>query len=98
MEPCLPHNAVLSPTPWCVVRQQEQEHLIYNSRTDEMHLLPRSGFYAYELCDGLRTVVEIEEALGQMMHTPDGALGKSLTGFLGKLIDRGILQIEGYAH
>ena len=52
-------NAVLVATPWCVIREQAERFLIYNIRTDELHLVTRTGMYAYQLCDGLRPIGEI---------------------------------------
>jgi hypothetical protein len=40
MDQVLPAPTLLTPTKWCVVRKQKERYLIYNSRTDEMHLVP----------------------------------------------------------
>lgn len=77
---------VLCPTTWCVVREQRDEYLVYNSRTDELHLLSPLGRYLYVLCDGLRGVAEIQAMLG-----PDAAA--AVPGFLAKLVARGVLEV-----
>ena len=60
-------DTVLQSTSWCVVRPQKDQHLVYNSRTDEMHLVPETGFLVYQLCDGLRTIGEIERSLANTL-------------------------------
>jgi len=78
-------DQVLGPTPWCVLRQQVGEYLVYNSRTDELHLISPLGHYLYLLCDGLRTVAEIQELVPR----------DDVAGYLADLADRGILQPVG---
>ncbi len=51
-------DIVLGHTAHCTVRPQESQHLIYNNKTDEMHLVSPTGAYIYELCDGsLQSVI-----------------------------------------
>ena len=76
---------VLVPTSWCVVREQRDEYLVYNSRTDELHLISPMGRYLYMLCDGLRTVAEI-----QALVQP--AAGAAVSEFLAKLAARGLVE------
>ena len=78
-------DTVLGPTTWCVVREQHDEYLVYNSRTDELHLISPQARYMYLLCDGLRTVSEIQTLLG-------AGTGEAVTGFLNKLVERGVLE------
>lgn len=87
------HDAVLQPTSWSVVRPQKDEYLVYNSRTDEMHLVPEAGFLVYRLCDGLQTVGEIERSLAEALGNDEEAIHEALTAFLGQLIARGILEV-----
>jgi hypothetical protein len=86
-------ESVLLPTPWCTIREQEDKYLVYNSRTDELHLLPPTGFYAYSLCDGLRTVDEVQEALAKAVAAEPERLRRSLRTFFGGLIERGMLEV-----
>jgi hypothetical protein len=69
----------------CVVRKQAHEYLIYNSRTDELHLLPATGYFVYQLCDGLRTVEEIETELAASLDSIPGAVHEALVRFLADL-------------
>ena len=78
-------DTVLCPTIWCVVRAQREEYLVYNSRTDELHLISPLGHYLYLLCDGLRTVAEIQELL-----EPD--TGAAAPDYLAKLLARGLVE------
>lgn len=77
-------------TPWCIVREQERGHLLYNPRTDELHLLQPTGYYIYRLCDGLRTVAEVAQELARATG------GTEVTGptahFLAALVERGLLE------
>ena len=90
----LTRDTVLTLTPWCVVREQEEQFLVYNSRTDELHLLPPTGFYAYQLCNGWSTVGEIEDALAIEIRREPTVLGDRLREFFGMLVARGILAVE----
>jgi len=78
-------DTVLSPTTWCVVREQRDAYLVYNSRTDELHLISPVGHYLYLLCDGLRTVAEIQALL-----PPD--TGAAVPEFLARLVARGVIE------
>jgi hypothetical protein len=86
-------DTVLQPTSWCVTRPQKDQHLVYNSRTDEMHLVPGTGFLVYRLCDGLRAVGEIEQSLAEALGDNEEAIHEAVTGFLGKLLARGIVEV-----
>lgn len=89
----LSRYSVLQPTSWCTIREQEDRYLVYNSRTDEMHLVPPTGFYAYGLCDGSRTVDEVGADLGKVLPGDPAALLLRLRDFLGGLVERGILEV-----
>lgn len=88
-----PQRAVLQPTDWCVVRRQSDEHLFYNSRTDELHLVPPTGFLAYQLCDGFRSVSEIENQIAESSGLDSRVLRQPLVDFFRMLVARGILEI-----
>lgn len=80
------------PTSHCVVRKQADEYLIYNPHTDELHLLPPTGFFVYQLCDGLHTVEEIAGELAEGLDASATAVRQPLMRFLGELVERGILE------
>jgi Coenzyme PQQ synthesis protein D (PqqD) len=85
-------DTIFEPTGWVVVRPQKGNYLFYNSRTDELHLIPPSGHAAYTLCDGLKTIEEIGAALGEAIDAEPFALREKLTGFLGDLEARGLVE------
>lgn len=87
-------DSVLIPSKACVVREQGEGWLFYNSRTDELHLVPPAGVATYQLCDGLKTVGEINQILGECMGLAPESLRERLYGFLGQLVSRGILEVE----
>jgi hypothetical protein len=86
-------GTVLQPTPWCTVREQEERYLIYNSRTDELHLMPPTGFYVFSTCDGLNTVEEIQARLEKSLPGSSATVRQRLHAFLAGLIERGILEV-----
>jgi hypothetical protein len=96
--PMLRDDTVLVGTPHCVVREQEDRCVVYNSRTDELHLIPMLGHYLYNLCDGLRDVGSICRAFSidgpDRTDDPDagGAARACITAYLEALVRRGILQ------
>ena len=90
----LSQESILQPTPWCTIREQEERFLVYNSRTDEMHLVPPTGFYAYGLCDGLRTVNEVQAEIEKALKGEPSGLRQRLHAFLGSLVERGILEVS----
>ncbi|MCA1993429.1 MAG: hypothetical protein LDL41_15520 [Coleofasciculus sp. S288] len=94
MDTILTDEAVLIPTTWCVVREQEEEFLIYNRKTDELHLLPPTGYLTFRLCNGVNTVADIEKQLASELSDCSSNLRSILHDFLNKLIVRGIVEVE----
>ena len=94
MDGVLTDETVLLPTTWCVVREQGEEFLIYNRKTDELHLLPPTGYFAFRLCDGVNTVADIEQQLASALSDCTSNLRSVLHDFLDKLIARGIVEVE----
>src|SRR4051794_9969160 len=90
----LASDVVLQPTPWCTVREQEERYLVYNPRTDELHLVPPTGFYVFSLCDGLNTVAEIQARLEKALTGDSALLRPRLHSFLAALLERGILEVS----
>jgi Coenzyme PQQ synthesis protein D (PqqD) len=94
MIPTIPGEAVLKQTSWCTVREQEDRYLVYNPQTDELHLIPPTGFYTYALCDGARTVGEVQAVLADQIPADRARLQSCLHRFLADLIARGILEVS----
>ena len=94
MDADLMDEKVLWPTPWCVVREQGEQYLIYNRKSDELHLLPQTGYFVFQLCDGFNTVSDIEKQLVSMMEVDEIELRSVLHNYLIKLIERGILDMD----
>jgi hypothetical protein len=92
--PSVSPESILLPTPWCVVREQEDGHLLYNPRTDELHLLPPTGFYAYRLCDGVRTVAEVTAKLAAATGSGVVEASRPVRELLAGLVARGLLEAE----
>lgn len=87
-------DTVLVPASRCIVREQVGQYLIYNARTDEMHLVGCTGYHAYCLCDGSRTVDEVVDALrGEMADGAPEGLGERTREFLEAMVARGILEV-----
>lgn len=85
-------ETVFDRTAWVVVRPQKESYLLYSSRTDEMHLVPPSGFAIYQLCDGLRTVADIGAHMSDAFDAEHSALRRHLSRFLGDLESRGLVE------
>lgn len=87
-------DAFVCATPWCVVREQENQYLFYNTRSDEMHLVPPLGYFVYCLCDGARTVDDLRSEIERLFPECRTETDSHLSTFLAKLIERGILEVE----
>jgi hypothetical protein len=94
MDRVLTDETVLQPTSWCVVREQGTEFLVYNRKTDELHLLPPSGYFTFRLCDGVNTVADIEQQLACELGDRSANVRSVLHDFLDKLMARGIVEVE----
>jgi hypothetical protein len=94
MHAALSPETVLAPASHCVVREQEQQFLIYNNRTDELHLMSPTGWYVYRLCDGLRTLGEIQQQLGMAAGAHQGTLDPRLDEFASGLLTRKVLEVS----
>jgi len=87
-------ESVLVPSKCCVVREQGEGWLFYNSRTDELHLVPPTGVVAYQLCDGLNSVNDINEVLSRSVDSDAATLRETLYTFFAQLVSRGILEVD----
>lgn len=77
----------------CVVRKQEEKYLIYNTESDEMHLLSPLSYYLCSLCDGLSPLNEVQEIFSVIVrHEADG-LKTPVADFLNQLLARGVVDL-----
>lgn len=88
----LSSDTVLQPSGLCVARPQKDSYLFYHYRTDELHLVPPVGYYVYRLCDGLRSVGEIERLLTNGAGS-GGDAAAAVRDFLEQLLVREILEV-----
>jgi hypothetical protein len=85
-------ETIFERTPWVVVRPQKDSYLFYNSRTDEMHLIPSTGHTIYQLCDGTRTIDEIGAHISEAFEAEPSILRERLSDFLSALESRGLVE------
>lgn len=78
--------------PHCVVRRQEEQYLVYNSLTDELHLLSPIGFYLYSLCDGSSPLNEVQAIFESVTRSESGNSHSHVAEFLEKLEARGLIR------
>jgi Coenzyme PQQ synthesis protein D (PqqD) len=83
---------VFKQTRWSSARRQEDAVLLYNAHTDELHLIPHDAFYVFQLCDGIHTVGEIADMVGEGTKAEPAEVREHLTVFLNGLVDRGVLE------
>jgi hypothetical protein len=86
------NETVFDHTAWVVVRPQQGKFLLYNSRTDEMHLISPTGHAVYALCDGLRTVDDIRNHISGALDEDPAVVSERLNDFLGALEARGLVE------
>ena len=86
------NETIFDRTPWVVVRPQRESYLFYNSHTDELHLIPPTGYAIYELCDGLSTVDDIRCHVSEALDAEPSILCERLNNFLGALEARGLVE------
>jgi hypothetical protein len=87
-------NTTLRISERCVMRPQEEQYLFYHSRTDELHLVSPSGFYLVHLCNGLRTVAEIEALLAEALSDDRHSVAQKVRPFLQGMVTRGVLEVD----
>jgi len=79
----------------CTVRAQVDHCLLYNSHTDELHVIPLPAAEVLRLCDGTRTVRSIAEAVTLASGAAPQEARARWRAFAHELVKRGILTIEG---
>jgi PqqD family protein of HPr-rel-A system len=80
---------VRRPDVW--LRQSEDENVIYDPVTGEVHLLNATALAIWVLCDGQTTVAEMIEAVCELSGLPEEVVSDDLTGILGRFADSRIL-------
>jgi hypothetical protein len=85
-------DTVFDRTDWVVVRPQRSNYLLYNSRTDEMHLVPPTGHVVYALCDGFNSVETIVRQLVEAIGDDPIVVRERLIDFLADLQSRGLVE------
>lgn len=86
-------QTVLKPAEHCVVRKQVDQVLLYNSATDELHLLSPSAFYVFALCDGVRTVADIVGDVAVQVEESQSVAQQRVAAFLASLVQRKLLAV-----
>ncbi len=88
----LTRDTVLTLVPRCTVRHQEDQFLVYNPDTDELHLLPHTAYYAMRMCDGMATVSATAKRLGHAWSLSLEEAEEQLMPLFAGLVERGILE------
>jgi hypothetical protein len=79
-------------SPHCVVRPQEECHLIYNTRTDELHLLHPEAYLVFLLCDGLNTIDGIIDMVACLNGGSRGATAQAVVDLISALLKKGVIE------
>ena len=85
-------TAVLIRATHCVVRPQDERHLIYNPRTDELHLLHPEAYVVYLLCDGLNTIDDIIDKVARLGAETREATTEAVIDLISALIKKGVIK------
>jgi hypothetical protein len=79
-----------------VVRAEPEGVLLFQGRTDQMYFTSPAAFALFSLCDGTRTICEIEDLVA--VHDPRARLPQSRTrlgDFLEDLAARQLIELWG---
>lgn len=90
----LPPDAILLLSGQVMPRVQQDSILLYQTRTDEMHVITHAAYALLRLCDGARTVREVGSELAAIrpeFATPEGR--DQVERFLETLNERRILEL-----
>lgn len=93
-EGALTGDTVLTLAPRCTVRHQEDQFLVYNPDTDELHLMPHTAYYVMRMCDGVATVRDTARRFGRAWSMPDEEAEGKLMQLLAGFVIRGILEVR----
>lgn len=78
-------------SPACHVRDLGGEQVVYEPRSHEVVALNRTAAFVFGLCDGTRTVAELEQALCERYDAPREVLRRDLEATLASLRAKGVL-------
>lgn len=90
----LPPDAIVLVSRQVMPRVQPEGILLYQTRTDEMHVISPPAYALLRLCDGGRTVREVEAevaAIQPEFGTPEGR--EQVERFLEALSERRIVEL-----
>jgi hypothetical protein len=77
-----------------VTRKDAQGVLLFQVRTDEMHFISESAFALFSLCDGSRTVQEIQEFVAANQPEISSPRGRTLIAdFIESLAQRNVIEL-----
>lgn len=77
-----------------VTRKDAQGILLFQVRTDEMHFISNNAFALLSLCDGSRTVEEIQEFVAANQPAMASTDGRALIAqFIESLAQRNIIEL-----
>ena len=77
--------------PSCHVRELSGEKVVYDPKTHEVVVLNRTAAFIFELCDGSRSVKDLEQALCERYEAPTEILRRDLEATLSDLRGKGIV-------
>lgn len=80
-------DAIPVASPDVITRPDAAGFLLFQVRTDEMHLVTPAGHVVWSLCDGSRTVHEIVDAVAPETARDD------VLAFLAELADRALVEL-----
>ena len=91
-------ESILTQSPYCTVREQELQYLIYNTHSDEMHLISPVGHYIYQLCNGINSVEEISGRFSSSAENNSNLNSEHdpVVQYLKHIFQRGLVQIACY--
>jgi hypothetical protein len=75
----------------CHVRELGGEKVVYDPETHEVVVLNRTAAFIFDLCDGSRTVAELEAALCARYAAPRAVLRRDLEATLASLGEKHVL-------
>ena len=77
------------------LRQSEDENVIYDPATSEVHMLNSTALAIWVLCDGQTTVAEMIQAVCELSGLPEDVVREDLESILDRFTDSKILTWDG---
>jgi len=87
----LSRDCLLVRTAHCSVRPQGAQYLIYNTKTDELHLISALAAYLVELCNGLNSLGDLTQMFSAGSSDTEEVEAR-LSDFFLQLMARGVLE------